>query len=85
MQYSSGMKTAVSIPNEIFESADALAGELGLSRSALYARAVAEYVAKHEGADITARLNEVYSGEAAGGLDEAWHRAQAESVADEEC
>ncbi len=89
MKYSVGMKTAVSIPDEVFESADALANELGVSRSELYARAVAEYVAKHQGADVTARLNEVYAAEAEATLDDALRRAQARSVAEdteeEEC
>ncbi len=84
MKYSSSMKTAISIPDELFASADALAGELGVSRSELYARAVAEYVAKHEGAGITDRLNEVYSDDS-GAVDDALLRAQAGSIADEEC
>ena len=41
------MKTAISIPDETFEAAETLAGRLGLSRSELYATAVAEYLARH--------------------------------------
>lgn len=55
------MKTAISIPDELFESADVLAGRLGVSRSHLYASAVAEYVAKHLEAKVTDRLNSVYA------------------------
>ncbi|MEQ8331408.1 MAG: ribbon-helix-helix domain-containing protein [Longimicrobiales bacterium] len=73
------MKTAISLPDELFESADALAEELGVSRSELYARAVEEYLAKHRSADITARLNEVYADEP-GGLDPSLRRAQGRSV-----
>lgn len=54
------MKTAISVPDSLFKSADALAGRLGVSRSELYARAVAEYVAKHREAKVTERLNAVY-------------------------
>ncbi len=54
------MKTAVSLPDDLFENADVLAEKLGLSRSALYATAVAEFVAKHRGGDVTARLDAVY-------------------------
>ena len=55
-----GMKTAISIPDELFQSADDLAKELGTTRSGLYAQAVAEYVAKHRQADVTAQLNKVH-------------------------
>ena len=59
----SGMKTAISLPDALFKSGDALAKRLGLSRSELYARALAEYVAKHKGSSLTQRLNAVYADE----------------------
>ena len=37
------MKTAVSIPDDVFEQADRLAGELRVSRSELYATALRSY------------------------------------------
>ena len=77
------MKTAISLPDDLFESADELADKLGVSRSELYARAVAEFLAKHQTADITARLNQVY-GAQDGRLDGALRRAQARSVAERE-
>jgi metal-responsive CopG/Arc/MetJ family transcriptional regulator len=77
------MKTAISLPDDVFESADRLAKCLGVSRSELYARAVAEYVAKHRGADITAKLNEVY-GEETSGVDPALRTAQARSIGSSE-
>jgi predicted transcriptional regulator len=55
------MKTAISIPDDIFASADQLADRLGVSRSELYATAVAEFVAKHRAGDVTARLDAVYA------------------------
>lgn len=73
------MKTAISLPDALFEAAEALAERLGVSRSQLYARAVEEYLAKHRDQDITARLNDVY-GEEDSGLDPALHRSQARSV-----
>jgi metal-responsive CopG/Arc/MetJ family transcriptional regulator len=73
------MKTAISIPDELFASADALAERLGVSRSQLYATAVAEFLAKHAGAEVTARLNEVYATEASR-LDPALRRAQARAL-----
>jgi predicted transcriptional regulator len=54
------MKTAISLPNEVFEAAEHLAQELGVSRSRLYASAVAEFVARHRSDDVTERLNAVY-------------------------
>jgi len=69
------MKTAVSIPNDLFTAADMLAGKLGISRSELYATAVAEFLAKHSAGDVTARLNRVYGSEPSN-LDPAMRRAQ---------
>jgi metal-responsive CopG/Arc/MetJ family transcriptional regulator len=41
------MKTAISIPDEVFEEAERLAIELQTSRSQLYSRALQEFVARH--------------------------------------
>jgi metal-responsive CopG/Arc/MetJ family transcriptional regulator len=54
------MKTAVSIPDRVFQSAEKLAARLGVSRSELYAKALASLVEKHREDLITAQLNEVY-------------------------
>lgn len=54
------MKTAISIPDALFQAADQLAARLGLSRSELYARAVADWVAQHQADTVTAQLNAVY-------------------------
>lgn len=54
------MKVALSIPDELFESAETLTKRLGVSRSRLYATALAEFVAKSRGRKITERLNAVY-------------------------
>ncbi len=77
--YNIGMKTAISIPDDVFESADELAERLGVSRSWLYASAVAEYVAKHQDETITARLNAVYVNESSK-LDPAVRKAQRNSA-----
>jgi metal-responsive CopG/Arc/MetJ family transcriptional regulator len=53
------MKTAVSIPDDIFEEAERLAGRLRTSRSQLYARALAEFVARHDEDRVTATMNAV--------------------------
>ena len=54
------MKTAISIPDHIFEEAEATARRLGMSRSQLFARAVAEFIASHRGQRITDALDRVY-------------------------
>ena len=73
------MKVALSIPDEIFESAESLAKRLGVSRSRLYATALAEFVAKQRGRKITERLNRVYSAEESG-VDAATRRLQQRSI-----
>jgi len=51
------MKTAISIPDDVFAKADQLAHRLNKSRSELYSRAVREYVAKHSPDQVTETLD----------------------------
>jgi metal-responsive CopG/Arc/MetJ family transcriptional regulator len=74
-----GMKTAISLPDALFASGDKLARRLGVSRSELYARALAEFVAKHKGSDVTRRLDAVYAREE-GRLDPAAMAAQVRTL-----
>ena len=53
------MKTAISIPDELFRQADALADQLGKSRSELYREALADYMARRDPAAVTSALNDV--------------------------
>lgn len=62
------MKTAVSIPDDLFERADVLAQTLGKSRSQVYREALAEYLLRREPRSITAALDEL-AGEVGGGPD----------------
>lgn len=55
------MKTAISIPDQIFKSAEKLAKKLGLSRSELFTKAVKNYIQRTDDDEITANLNQVYS------------------------
>jgi metal-responsive CopG/Arc/MetJ family transcriptional regulator len=57
------MKVALSIPDELFESAEMVAKRLGVSRSRLYAMTLADFLAKHRGRKVTDRLNAVYGSE----------------------
>ena len=73
------MKTAVSIPDALFEEADELAEKTGMSRSQLYAVALRTYVEAQRQADITERLNRIYANEPSE-LDPALARLQSLSL-----
>jgi metal-responsive CopG/Arc/MetJ family transcriptional regulator len=51
------MKTAISIPDDVFEDAERYARETNQSRSRLYSRAVREYLARHKKDSVTAKLD----------------------------
>ncbi len=53
------MKTAVSIPDELFRQADELASRLGKSRSEIYREALADYLARREPGAVTRALDTV--------------------------
>ncbi|MBE9015000.1 ribbon-helix-helix domain-containing protein [Chroococcidiopsidales cyanobacterium LEGE 13417] len=57
------MKTAISLPDAIFEQAEALAHQLGISRSELYTEALKAYLRRYNKEQILVKLNEVYSKE----------------------
>jgi len=73
------MKVALSIPDELFDAAETLGRRLGVSRSRLYATALADFVAKHQSRKVTARLDAVYATEESR-LDGPLRRAQARSL-----
>ena len=73
------MKVALSIPDDLFETAESLSRRLGVTRSRLYATALADFVAKHRGRKTTDRLNAVYASEP-GGLEPIVRRAQRRSL-----
>ncbi len=53
------MKTAVSIPDEIFEQAERLARRSGQTRSYVFSQALREYVARHSPEEVTQAMDEV--------------------------
>ncbi|BAY96274.1 antitoxin ChpI homolog [Tolypothrix tenuis PCC 7101] len=57
------MKTAISLPDSVFEEAEALAQQLGLSRSELYTKALQTYLKKYNRNQIQLKLNQIYSKE----------------------
>jgi metal-responsive CopG/Arc/MetJ family transcriptional regulator len=53
------MKTAVSIPDDVFEQAETLAHRAKRSRSEVYARALSEYIARHAPDRVTEAMDRV--------------------------
>lgn len=55
------MKTAISIPDNLFNEADTTAKQLGLARSQLYVKAIKEFIEHHNKDRVMEKLNTVYS------------------------
>lgn len=53
------MKTAISVPDDVFERAEALAKRERRSRSEVYSTAIREYIARHSTDDVTDVLDRV--------------------------
>jgi len=77
------MKTAISVPNPVFQAAEKLAAARGWTRSRLYTEALSEFIATHHTEDTTARLDALYAHEGAD-LDAAVMAIQDASVAAED-
>jgi metal-responsive CopG/Arc/MetJ family transcriptional regulator len=77
------MKTAISIPNDIFKTADSFARRKNLSRSAVFTIAVTEFLSHHRDEDVTEQLNKVY-GKQESSLDPLLHGIQGASISREE-
>lgn len=76
------MKTAVSLPDSLFAEAEQAAKRLRVSRSKLYATAIARFLKENRGRGVTDRLNEVYAEEQST-LDSVLHELQLRSLARE--
>jgi predicted transcriptional regulator len=53
------MKTAVSVPDEVFAKVERLARRVGKSRSAVVSAALREYVARHAPDEVTEAMDRV--------------------------
>lgn len=73
------MKTAVSVPDDLFRQAEDAARRLKMSRSKLFSTAISEFLQRQQSNAVTERLNEVYSRRTAK-VDSALHRAQLKSL-----
>jgi metal-responsive CopG/Arc/MetJ family transcriptional regulator len=59
--YAKKMKTAISLPDNIYYEVEATAHSMGIPRSVLYVNALEEYLQKNNRKNITQKLNEVYT------------------------
>ncbi len=55
------MKTAVSIPDDVFEGAERLARRTKRSRSRVFSEALKEYLARHSPEEVTEAMNRACS------------------------
>ena len=78
------MKTAISIPDPVFKTAESLAKRLGLSRSELYVRAISIYVETHKNEKVTDLLNKIYADVENQGIEKGFKLAQFNSIDREE-
>ena len=77
------MKTAISLPDSIFEEAESLAKQLGVSRSELYTNALKGYLKTYNRDLILSKLNQIYSEESSK-LDPVLERIQFMSLLSED-
>ncbi|MGQ0644310.1 MAG: hypothetical protein ACT4O3_02330 [Elusimicrobiota bacterium] len=73
------MKTAISIPDKVFQSAERVARRLGVSRSELYVTALKGFLERHRDDRVREKLDEVY-GSADSRLDPALQTLQSRSL-----
>jgi metal-responsive CopG/Arc/MetJ family transcriptional regulator len=55
--YTIGMKTAISLPDDVFRAAERHARRAKKSRSQLYSEALSEYLARHAPDEVTEAMN----------------------------
>ena len=79
--YTQLMKTAISIPDDVFEAAERIAARKNMSRSQLYSQAVADWVERHRDDRVTEALDAVYGvDEEAGALEAEVEMLQLRSI-----
>ena len=77
------MKTAISIPDDVFSQAERFAHRRQMTRSALFTVAVDEYIHHHREDDVTRKLDKVYASEESS-LDPVFAKLQSLSLPKEE-
>ena len=81
--YTQTMKTAISLPDSLFQAAESLAKRTGMSRSELFRAAVTDYIEAHKHDQVREALDAVYS-EQPSQLDEELMRMQTMSLPKED-
>jgi len=76
------MKTAISIPDNVYNAAEMVAKKLNISRSEFYTKAVSDYLNQHQKSHITEALNKIYSEEKST-IDPTIIQMQSSSIGDE--
>jgi metal-responsive CopG/Arc/MetJ family transcriptional regulator len=59
--YTETMKTAISLPDSLYTEAERTAKRLGIPRSQLYAKALEEFIQRHDRQMVSERLNKTYA------------------------
>lgn len=54
------MKTAISLPDQLYKEAEKTAKSMGIPRSQLYAKALEAFLDHHTQKNVTEKLNEIY-------------------------
>jgi hypothetical protein len=79
------MKTSISLPDTLLQAAEQLAKRMGISRSQLFQRAVAEFLRQHQQEGVTEALDRVYGpGGAVARLDPLLEQLQLASLPEDE-
>lgn len=55
--YTRAVKTAISVPDDLFEAIDSKAKELGMSRSALFSKAASAYLSELDRDSLVRRID----------------------------
>ena len=79
------MKTAISIPDALFEAAERLAKRMGMSRSELYSTAVSRFIEENHTLGVREQLDAVYASDPESSrMDPFFTRLQIESLPEED-
>ena len=76
------MKVAISLPDPVFEAAEAVRKRLGVSRSRFYSKAVEAHLRTYQAGEIREALDEVYGSDDSG-MDPVLKRLQARALREE--